>query len=165
MIGTSSFAVMVDNALLGDNVRKLTELMKRSGYRGLFSAEFLKKGDTFYFLEVNFRNDGNTYVSTASGLNLPFLYVMSCLGKRPETATGHYPCYFMLEIEDFRARKRNGVSFQQWRRDLRRADCCLVYDKADIEPFKKKVRMILGTYIKIPYKIPYIVLRKVGLIK
>ena len=161
MIGTSSFAVMLDNALLGDNVEKLTNLMHKSGYRGLFSAEFLKKDDTFYFLEVNFRNDGNTFVATASGLNLPYLYVMSCMGRESKAATAHYPCFFMLEIEDFLKRKTNGVSYRQWRKDLSQADCCLVYDKDDIGPFKKKACLEICSYFNF-FLIPF---RKIGLLK
>lgn len=150
MIGTSSFAVMIDNSVLGNNLEKLKELMKRSGYKGLFSAEFLKKDDQLYFLEVNFRNDGNMYVATASGQNLPYLYVMSCLNdNNPKETTAHYPCYFMLEIEDFRTRHKNGVSFRQWKKEFQKADCCLVYNKNDKAPFRKKIWIIIGSYFQI----------------
>lgn len=149
MIGTSSFAVMMDNSILGDNVDKLKDLMKRSSYKGLFSAEFLKKDDRFFFLEVNFRNDGNTYVATASGQNLPYLYVMSCLKENKlKEKSAHYPCYFMLEIEDFMTRCRNGVSYRQWKQELKQADCCLVYNNDDKAPFRKKIKLILWSYIK-----------------
>ena len=159
MIGTSSFAVMIDNSFLGNNVDRLKELMKRSGYKGLFSAEFLKKGNKLYFLEVNFRNDGNTYVATSSGLNLPYLYVTSCLNKNiPITTSAHYPCYFMLEIEDFRARRKNKVSFIQWKRDARQANCFLVYDKNDKNPFWKKIQIIIFSFL-------YAITRKLGLSK
>lgn len=159
MIGTSSFAVMGENTLLGDYIVKLKDLMKRTGYRGLFSAEFLKKGNQFYFLEVNFRNDGNTYVATASGQNLPYLYVKSCLGEPLSMDVPvPYPCYFMLEIEDFMTRRKNGITFRQWKKDLQKADCCLVYDKNDKKPFKKKIWLIIRSYFKI-------ILRKIGLLK
>lgn len=139
MIGTTSFGVMVDNNLLGDCVYKLEAMMKSSGYRGLFSAEFLLKDDIYYFLEVNFRNDGNTYVSTASGRNLPLLYVHSVVGRVFENMPV-FPCYFMLEIEDFMTLRHNHVSISQWRHDLKECNICLVYNKHDIKPFRKKVR-------------------------
>ena len=136
--------------------------MKRSGYKGLFSAEFLKTKDQLYFLEVNFSNDGNTYVATTSGQNLPYLYVMSCIGKNlPFEESPHYPCYFMLEIEDFRKRRKNGVSLHQWIKDFQKANCCLVYDGNDVMPFKKKMMMTLSSKTKIIK----IILRKIGLIK
>lgn len=141
MIGTTSFGVMIDNNLLGENISKLEDMLKSTGYRGLFSAEFIVKDGEYYFLEVNFRNDGNTYVATASGLNLPFLYVQSIIDKGIQLSNEvNYPCYFMLDIEDFLALRRNNVSLSQWRKDLRMTHICLVYNKRDVEPFKKKVR-------------------------
>lgn len=148
MIGTTSFGMMVDNSLLGDNVPKLEAMMKGTGYRGLFSAEFLMKDNKFYFLEVNFRNDGNTYVSTASGQNLPLQYVHSVIGKEINKDCLTYPCYFMLEIEDVLALHRNHVSFSQWRKDLRMAKTCLVYNKQDGKPFEKKMNNMVKSIIQ-----------------
>lgn len=148
MIGTTSFGMLVDNSLLGDNVTKLEKMMKSTGYRGLFSAEFLLKDGVFYFLEVNFRNDGNTYVATASGLNLPLLYVKSILGDiQGSVIKPSYPCYFMLEIEDFLALRKNHISMSQWRKDYKKADACLVYNKQDIKPYKKKRRATILSLI------------------
>ena len=143
MIGTTSFGVMVDNTFLGDNIPKLEAMMKSTGYRGLFSAEYLLKDGIFYFLEVNFRNDGNTYVATASGNNLPSKYVHSIIGEQIIESKPHYPCYFMLEIEDFLALRRNHVSLRQWRKDYKKANTCLVYNKQDIKPYKKKIKTTL----------------------
>ena len=148
MIGTTSFGVMVDNSILGDNVAKLESMMKHTGYRGLFSAEFLKKGENFYFLEVNFRNDGNTYVATASGNNLPLQYVYSITEQQIVEANPHYPCYFMLDIEDFLARGRNGVTLIQWNRDKRQADCFLVYNKKDKKPFERKIMNTISSIFR-----------------
>ena len=147
MIGTTSFGMMVDNSLLGDNVQNLEALMKSTGYKGLFSAEFLMKENKFYFLEVNFRNDGNTYVATASGQNLPLQYVQSIIGRQIQEYNLCYPCYFMLDIEDFITRKRNKVSYREWKRNLRQANCCLVYNKEDKRPFYKKICLRLKFYV------------------
>lgn len=139
MIGTSSFAVMVDNALLGKEKETLEIMLKATGYSGLFSAEYLLKDGKYYFLEVNFRNDGNTYVATAAGINLPYIWYSSCCNCNVEITKGSFPCYFMLDIEDFFARKRNGISFCQWNNDRKRVNAFLVFSKQDTKPFKKKV--------------------------
>ena len=148
MIGTTSFGMMVDNTILGDNVPKLEAMMKGTGYRGLFSAEFLMKDNKFYFLEVNFRNDGNTYVATASGQNLPLQYVQSVMGIELKKDCISYPCYFMLDIEDVLALHRNRVSIGQWRKDLRKAKTCLVYSKEDRRPFVMKLKIIVKSIIQ-----------------
>jgi predicted ATP-grasp superfamily ATP-dependent carboligase len=148
MIGTTSFGMMVDNSLLGDYVEKLKAMMKNTGYKGLFSAEFLLKNDNFYFLEVNFRNDGNTYVATASGQNLPLQYVQSALGGERKNEKTTYPCYFMLGVEDFLALRRNHVSLGQWQKDRKKAKVFLVYNKQDNKPFKKKVRNTVSSIMR-----------------
>lgn len=146
MIGTSSFAIMIDNAVIGDNKEKVAALLKESGYRGLFSAEFLKKGDTLYFLEINFRNDGNTYVATSSGMNLPYLYVNSFDDKPVNVEhTPLYPHYFMLDIEDFMSNVLfGGLSYRKWKEDRKKANCFLVYDKDDTRPFSGKLYMTVS---------------------
>lgn len=157
MIGTTSFGVMVDNMLLGDTVTKLKTMMKRTGYRGLFSAEFLKMGDIYYFLEINFRNDGNTYVATASGLNLPLYYINSFINNYTlNIEEQRFPCYFMLDIEDFCKRHKNKLSLIQWINDYKAANCYLVKNAKDNAPFKKKILLTILN----PFQI---VLRKLGL--
>lgn len=148
MIGTTSFGVMVDNSMLGDNVAKLEAMMKHTDYRGLFSAEFLKKGEDFYFLEVNFRNDGNTYVATASGNNLPLRYLYSITEQAKIEVKTVYPCYFMLDIEDFLARGHNGVSLRQWNSNRLQVDCFLVYNKQDKKPFEQKKRNTIKSILR-----------------
>lgn len=148
MIGTSSFAVMVDNSLLGEEKDCLEKMLKATGYSGLFSAEYLLKDGKYYFLEVNFRNDGNTYVATAAGINLPYIWYSSCCGCNVERSKGIFPCYFMLDIEDFLARKKNGVSFYQWNKDRKRVNAFLVYNKYDKRPFKEKRWIVISEYTK-----------------
>ncbi len=147
MIGTSSFAVMVDNFILGDEKDHLERMLKATGYTGLFSAEYLLKDGKYYFLEVNFRNDGNTYVATAAGINLPFIWYSSCCGEDVEITKGCFPCYFMLDIEDFLARKRNGVSSCQWNKDRKRVNAFLVYNKEDKKPFIMKKHIVIMDYM------------------
>lgn len=152
MIGTSSFARMVDNNIIGDNKSKLEELIKRTSYRGLFSAEYLLKDARLYFLEINFRNDGNTYVATASGQNLPYIYVQSCLTNKvlfKSNTELKFPTYFMLDIEDFFAFvfHRKGNVFE-WSKNLKQADCCLVYNSLDTKPFLKKARTFIKEIIR-----------------
>lgn len=146
MIGTSSFAVMVDNSLLGKEKESLEIMLKATGYTGLFSAEYLLKDGKYYFLEVNFRNDGNTYVATAAGINLPYIWYSSCCGVMVEETKGCFPCFFMLDIEDFLARKKNGVSLCQWNKDRKRANVFLVYNKEDKKPFITKRQIVIREF-------------------
>jgi predicted ATP-grasp superfamily ATP-dependent carboligase len=140
MIGTSSYAVMKDNVILGDSVEKLRKLITNTGYTGLFSAEFLLYNGIYYFLEINFRNDGNGYVATSAGINTPYLWIKSFL-ERIDTGLIHgiFPCFFMLDIEDFLSMKRNDISLITWLNNCRKTNCFLVFNIRDIKPFIKKL--------------------------
>lgn len=61
-----------------DSIKALFQTME---FSGLFSAEFIRGIDgNDYFLEINFRNDGNAISVTHSGVNLPLLWYKSCCG-------------------------------------------------------------------------------------
>ena len=64
----------------------LQRFMDRVGYRGPFSIELLHKAGKNYFMEVNFRHDGLAYAATASGINLPAIYMQrDALPSDPES--------------------------------------------------------------------------------
>ena len=52
----------------------LEALLEKSGYFGPFSAEFIVSEGKTYFVEINFRTDGNFYLSLAGGVNLPAIW-------------------------------------------------------------------------------------------
>lgn len=151
--GSSSFAVMLDNSFLGDEKEKLETLLLSTGYTGLFSAEYLQKDDKYYFLEINFRNDGNGYVPTAAGLNLPYLWYLSCIGHLTEaeiiSSKPIYPCYFMAEIADFVTNVlKKKISFKHWNKDRKLANCFLLYNKMDNAPFKYSLKKQMSYQVK-----------------
>lgn len=148
-MGSSSFAVMIENTFFKSEIDKLTRLLLKTGYTGLFSAEYLLKDGVYYFLEVNFRNDGNGYVPTKSGLNLPYIWYCSCLDKSYSIGglQGSYPCYFMEEISDFFNIIRKKITIKEWIRSVRRADCFLTYNKRDKWPFYGTVASMISYQI------------------
>lgn len=110
------------------------KFLEACGYNGLFSLEFLRgKDGKDYFLEINFRNDGNAYVVTKAGVNLPYIYVLNALGKdysnevnRPITKQISMPV-----VKDFKLMLQGRVSPWRWIRDLVRTNCFFYADKVD----------------------------------
>lgn len=119
--------------------------LEACGYTGLFSLEFLrdKKGND-YFLEINFRNDGNAYVVTKAGVNLPYIYYLNAIGEdyakevnRPiETQVS------MPVIKDFKTVLQKKVSLLQWIKDLKRTNCFFYKDKEDPKPLRAYLKEI-----------------------
>lgn len=123
---------------LGYDLGKIKDFLRRVGYSGLFSAEFLRdeKGD--YFMEVNFRNDGNAYVVSQAGVNLPYLWVYYCCeGKLPanEPVTIKRETYFMPELQDVRNVRHGNLSVFVFIRDWFRTRAHAVFDLMDLKPF------------------------------
>lgn len=137
--GGTLYAVLKDKSDLGEETERLVGMMRKTGYTGLFSAEYIVRDGKYYFLEVNFRNDATCFVSTAAGLNLPYLWYRSCIEQHteiPEMNRMKFPCYFMTEISDLRNLKNSHkVTVYQWIRDLIKADCLFIFDKRDPRPF------------------------------
>lgn len=106
-------------------------------YSGLFSFEIMRgTDDKIWFLEINFRNDGNAWCVTKSGINLPIIWVKACLEEDYHTEIQRPKRILMMpEIQDFKLVLQRKVSFIQWYKDWRRTDFFMEYDKNDKKPF------------------------------
>lgn len=123
-----------------DLLPEVKKLIKRSGFSGLFSAEFIHgKDGKDYFLEVNFRNDGNGIVTTASGTNLPYIWYLYCTGgdfKNELEKSTVADTYLMPEDSQFMLMLEGDISYRTWRENLRKTTCFLTYFKDDKAPFR-----------------------------
>lgn len=140
--GSSSFSVLKDfNDYPGLDVNNICKLIKLLGYEGLFSVEFVYKNQQYYFLEVNLRNDGNGYIPTSAGVNLPYMWYCYSIGEIFDIPKASLPHYFMADVRDiFHVIKGKSLLFKTWLKDLRRTNCYLLYNKKDPKPFWKYIR-------------------------
>lgn len=105
-------------------------MIKEIGYKGVFSAEFLKEKEHYYFMEVNFRNDGLAYASTCAGANLVHLYISNCEPKTERIRQVH-----MMDLAaDFNHVKEGRVSIVTWFVDFVRTKCHLYVSISDFRP-------------------------------
>lgn len=118
-------------------VNKSKAYIKDCSYSGLFSIEFIRdKNNIVYFLEVNFRNDGNAYCVTESGVNLPIIWVKSNLNENyMEELKEPQHILVMPEFQDFKLVLQRKLSWLQWINDLKKTDTFLEYAKDDKKPF------------------------------
>ncbi len=125
---------------------KSIKFIKACSYSGLFSLEFIRgKDGVDYFLEINFRNDGNAYAVTAAGVNLPYIWVASSVGKdiTDELQKKIKPLIVMPEFSDIYHVYTGEISIRKWINDIRDTDCFLYYDKMDMKPFYFELRELL----------------------
>lgn len=120
-----------------DSVEKAKLIIKDCHYSGLFSFEIIRGyDDKVWFLEINFRNDGNAWCTTKSGTNLPVIWVKSCLGEDYKDEI-HAPRQILMmpEFQDIKLVLQRKVSLHRWLKDWRNTNYFMEYDKNDPKPF------------------------------
>lgn len=133
------------------DVTSCQQFLKKANFSGLFSMEFLRgKDGKDYFMETNFRNDGNAICVTAAGMNLPRIWVEYNLRHDVESYINSCQMKEVLvmpEFNDFKNVLNRKLSILQWLKDVRRTDCFMEYDSQDSKPFW----MYLVNKIKSPF--------------
>lgn len=126
--------------------------LKATGYSGLFSMEFLRGRDgKDYFMEINFRNDGNGICVTASGVNLPYIWYLYNTGgdyrnEMDRSKVKHV--YVMPEFADISLLVHHKLGLKSWLKDVRRTDRFMEYDKRDKAPFWQLLKESLSRGIR-----------------
>ena len=119
--------------------KKLRLLMKKTGYEGIFEAEFLiDKDGKYYFLEINFRASAWNYTGSLAGMPLSYLWVKSMdrgnIDPHDYKKFDDFMC--MSEAIDFGKRVDTGkISLIQWLFDFKQAKT-FIFNEKDPEPFR-----------------------------
>lgn len=130
--------------------RIVERFIRRIGYSGLFSMEFIrdKKGND-YFLEINMRNDGNAYCVTCAGVNLP--YIWSYYGTYHEIPSVNLNfnknIWFIPDFEDVRIGIKECGLFL-WLKQFVGAKAHSMFSIKDIKPFVYRFWMLILMKIK-----------------
>lgn len=125
------------------DIEKCKEFIRRTGYHGLFSIEFLRdKNGKDYFMEINFRNDGNAICVTASGISLPYIWYLDCLGRdySIESSKKISSVYVMPDMAELKLLVTGQISLSQYICDIRKTDRFMEYDSKDKKPFWELVK-------------------------
>ncbi len=139
-VSNTGFLKYIPTNILPISEVKCKEFIARTGYSGLFSIEFIHGQDGIdYFMEINFRNDGNSICVTASGLNLPFIWcqhqidgnMQKELGKKDIMKT----VYVMPEFDDIILLLKGKINVLTWLKDIFKTDCFMEFSLKDPEPF------------------------------
>lgn len=119
--GACSFGVYNLAGTLSVNYESIKEFIRKSGYHGPFSVEFLHAKDgKDYFMEVNFRNDGLAQTATDAGANLHAMYIDPTMNFVPARMKRIYMMNYSIDylhVSDGRMKKL------QWWRDFFRSRC------------------------------------------
>lgn len=108
-----------DGVVSFELISKVRAFIRKIGYYGLFSVEFIRDhNNQDYFLEINMRNDGNSYCVTTAGVNLPYLWVKYYPNPNmpiSENLKLTKPIYWMPEADIRNINKVGKIEwFHQW---------------------------------------------------
>lgn len=140
--GSLSYGQVV-NDLQGLDIDRLKEFVKQSGYVGIFDIDMMICDGIPYFIEINYRNGQNGYVSTAAGYNIPANWFKGMQGKQIDREVLLKERYYMDEHCDFKHVKEGNVALNQWIKELQRTSVFAMYCPGDQRPF-------LRQYIRFP---------------
>ena len=143
--GSLSFGC-VENRIAGLDIDALKAFVRATGYIGIFDIDVMVCNGTPYFIEINYRNGQNGYVSTAAGYNIPANWFRGMQGKEIDEERTLSPLYYMDEHSDYKHVLEKSLSLSQWLKDLKQASVFAMYHSKDLRPF-------LRQYVKIPEKL------------
>lgn len=106
-------------------------------YSGLFSIEFLRGKDGMnYFMEINFRNDGNSICVTESGVNLSYIWYVYNTGSdwKKEIPSFVKELKVMPEYTELGLWYNNVISFSRLKKEFREANVFMDYAADDPAP-------------------------------
>ncbi|MBR6972699.1 MAG: ATP-grasp domain-containing protein [Bacteroidales bacterium] len=122
-----------------DTLSKAKDFIRKAKYSGLFSVEFLRgKDGKDYFLEMNFRNDGNAICVTDAGFNLPYIWYLFEAGEDYKKELSSYTfktVEFCPDVIYFYHMMRGELGFKEWRQTTKRSNSFTTYYKGDNKPF------------------------------
>lgn len=140
--------------------------LQKAHYNGLFSMEFLRDGQgKDFFMEINFRNDGNSICVTEAGVNLPYIWYKLNTDTGFSIAnvnTAIKEKYVMPEFNEIGLWYTQQISFVRMIRELRQADCFMEFTPDDPSPTGGKMafwKSMMKAVVKRPVRVCYYKLR------
>lgn len=114
----------------------VNKFLNNIDYEGLYSIEFFVSNGKAYFLEINLRVDGDLFVYTTGGVNMPYLWTALSMGiplSEPLTKLKKKRTYGMTEI--------SYIKYLKWKKPLKvivewwKTDCYSIFSWKDPLPF------------------------------
>lgn len=119
------------------------QFLREINYSGLFSLEFLRDKDgKNYFMEINFRNDGNSICVTEAGVNLHYIWYAfhTQIDWETEARLNIHNIFVMPEFTELSLWYQGIIGPTRFIKEMRQADVFMDYSKDDPAPtygFKK----------------------------
>ena len=145
--GVTMAGRLVDFSEIGDTAVKITEMLRKVHYTGMFDMEFNLCGNKLYFNEINFRSGGPNYAYYLNGVNLPEIFVRWVTENRfdkNDTIIDSYGKSFVYEKVAWEDYMNGYMTKSEMKECIDNADFTLLADNSDPAPgkwFFKRIRL------------------------
>jgi len=145
--GVTMAGRLVDFSEIGDAAVKITEMLRKVHYTGMFDMEFNLCGNKLYFNEINFRSGGPNYAYYLNGVNLPEIFVRWVTENRfdkNDTFIDSYGKSFVYEKVAWEDYMNGYMTKSEMKECIDNADFTLLADNSDPAPgkwFFKRIRL------------------------
>lgn len=141
----SSNTAYLKYGYLNDNyeVEKCVRFMKTVEFNGLFSMEFVRgKDGVNYYMETNYRNDGNAIAVTYAGVNLPYLWFENSVYGQLEEEPFNIKkeVYIMPEMQELFLLKTKKITLGEFVKHLMKTNHFMEFVWKDQLPFWNLIR-------------------------
>ena len=136
--GSSSFSQVKPAKYLPKGlVQSCEKMIEAIHYEGSFGFDILVRGNDFFFLEVNLRNDGTVYSVVEAGFNIPLVFALGITGQ-------DYSDYMTNEIREILSINEfmdipNILHFRisplKYISDFKKSECRFYQNDDDPEPY------------------------------
>ena len=111
-----------------------------------------KKGDKFYFNEMNFRNSANLYAYSGDNIHYIYIYINLLLGNKidnlKQKVDKHY--FFCIEPAHLKNVKEGLLTYKECFDHIKHSTK-LIYNKKDKKPFYKRIQNSI--YLRLTHKL------------
>lgn len=136
--GVSAFGRVNDFSSNEPLKQQIERFIKYIRLTGLFNVDFVEAYGKLYFVELNMRFAAYGYAVCKAGANLPAFHIYKCLSEDEgvlSTRVKNGFCYVNEKVA-FDDVEHGYRSMSNYRRLIKNADCCMIRQEDDSEPYK-----------------------------
>ena len=148
--GVSAFGRVNDFSSNVPLKQQIERFVKHIKLTGLFNVDIVEAGGKLFFVELNMRFAAYGYAVHKAGVNLPEIQIHRTRSKyidvlRNSITNGF--CYVNEKVafDDWIGGYRTWKNYCELRK---KANCCMIYEENDMQPYKKFKKEMLLTSIK-----------------
>jgi len=148
--GVSAYGRVNDFRLNEALKPKIEQMLKHIQLTGLFNMDFVEANGKWFFVELNVRYAAYGYAVCRAGVNLPAFQIYGMLSKDDselptQVKNGFSYVNEKVAFDDV----INGYrSWEDYKNLNKKADCCLIRDEEDPQPFRRFKNSMYKSYLK-----------------